>query len=111
MDLRAKTAICTVFVILSNVAGNAVINWGVKSSQSLVLGAGIGLLILWVLARMTLLSWADLSWVLPVTAIGYVLSAAAGLVFFGEHVSGLRWMGAILVAGGAALAAPHEERT
>jgi uncharacterized membrane protein len=101
MSLRAKTAIFTAFVVVANVAGNAFINWGVKSSRHLILGVGVALLILWLLARMTLLSWADLSWVLPVTAIGYVLSAAAGLVFFGEHVTGLRWVGALLVAGGA----------
>ena len=39
---------------------------------------GVALLILWLLSRMTLLSWADLSYVLPVTSIGYVLTALAG---------------------------------
>ena len=39
---------------------------------------GVVLLILWMLSRMALLSWADLSYVLPVTSIGYVLVALAG---------------------------------
>ena len=39
---------------------------------------GVLLLILWLLSRMALLSWADLSYVLPVTSIGYVLVALAG---------------------------------
>ena len=52
---------------------------------------------------MALLSWADLTFVLPVTAIGYVLSTAAGMVLFREHVSAERWAGALLVTAGAAL--------
>ena len=45
------------------------------------------LLILWLLSRMTLLSWADLSYVLPVTSIGYVLVALAGELFLHEAIS------------------------
>ena len=33
------------------------------------------------------MSWADLSYILPVTAIGYVLSALAGKLFLAEHIS------------------------
>ena len=39
---------------------------------------GVLLLILWLLSRMALLSWADLSYVLPVTSVGYVLVALVG---------------------------------
>ena len=41
--------------------------------------AALALLILWTAARTTLLSWADLSYVLPVTAIGYVLTLVTGM--------------------------------
>jgi drug/metabolite transporter (DMT)-like permease len=34
---------------------------------------------------MTLMSWADLSYILPITAVGYVLSAVAGKVFLDEQ--------------------------
>ena len=34
---------------------------------------GVTLLIVWMLSRMTLMSWADLSYILPITAMGYVL--------------------------------------
>ena len=40
----------------------------------------MSLLILWMLSRMTLLSWADLTYVLPVTALGYVLTVLMGRV-------------------------------
>jgi uncharacterized membrane protein len=55
------------------------------------------------LSNMALLSWADLSYVLPVTAIGYVLVAFAGIVFLGERVSTARWAGIVLITVGVAL--------
>jgi uncharacterized membrane protein len=103
LSLKTKTAAVTAFVVVSNVAGNSVINWGMKSEGYTIAAVGVVILILWLLARMTLLSWADLSWVLPVTAIGYVLSALAGQVFFGEQVTGARWLGTALIAGGSAI--------
>ena len=42
---------------------------------------------------MTLLSWADLSYVLPVTSIGYVLTAFLGKYFFAEQITWQRWFG------------------
>jgi uncharacterized membrane protein len=73
--------------------------------------AGVSLLIVWLLARMALLSWADLSYVLPVTAIGYVLNAVMGKVFLAEQVSAPRWAGTLLIVGGVALVAFAPRRT
>ncbi len=61
---------------------------------------GTALLILWLLSRMTLLGWADLSYVLPMTSIGYVLSAVLGKVFFGESVTWQRWLGTAFIVMG-----------
>jgi uncharacterized membrane protein len=61
---------------------------------------GTTLLILWLLSRMTLLGWADLSYVLPMTSIGYVASAVLGKVFFGEVVTWQRWLGTLLIVAG-----------
>jgi uncharacterized membrane protein len=72
---------------------------------------GIGLLILWMLSRMALLSWADLSYVLPVTALGYVLTALAGKLFLGEQVSPQRWMGTLLIVAGTILVGSTSIRT
>lgn len=64
---------------------------------------GVILLIVWMLSNMALLSWADLSYVLPVTAIGYVLVALAGVLFLSEHISAQRWGGIALITIGVAL--------
>ena len=64
---------------------------------------GIALLIFWTLTRITLLSLADLSYVLPVTSIGYVLSALAGWLFLHESISLPRGMGIALITAGSML--------
>jgi uncharacterized membrane protein len=63
---------------------------------------GTTLLIFWLLSRMTLLGWADLSFVLPVTSIGYVLTALLGKLFLAEEISWQRWMGTALIVIGMA---------
>jgi uncharacterized membrane protein len=110
-----KTKLLTAFVVCTNVLGNFSMSWGLKH-QAVDLGLspfeyirliftpwvllGTVLLILWLLSRMTLLGWADLSYVLPVTSIAYVFSAVLGKVFFGEQVTWQRWLGtAFIVAG------------
>jgi drug/metabolite transporter (DMT)-like permease len=52
---------------------------------------------------MTLLSWADLSYVLPVTSIGYVLVALSGKFLLNEQIAPKRWAGILLVMGGVAM--------
>ena len=65
--------------------------------------AGIAALILALLTRMVLLSLADLSFVLPVTAIGYAVAAFLGSGVLHETVTGRRWLGTFLICAGAAL--------
>src|SRR5208282_4703256 len=110
-----KTKLLTVFVVLTNVLGNFFLSWGMRH-QAADLGLspwayirlifspwallGTTLLILWLLSRMTLLGWADLSYVLPMTSIGYVMSAVLGKVFFGEQVTWQRWLGTVFIVAG-----------
>ena len=119
--LRLKTRLLAVVVILSNVLGNFFLSRGMKSPEppgvflTVFLNPwvmlGVSLLILWMLARMTLLSWADLTYVLPVTGLGYVLTALMGRVFLGEHVSLGRWAGIALIIGGVILVGNTPIRT
>lgn len=104
--MRSKTIATTAVVVLTNVAGNLLLGMGMKSPAGLLspfVFAGVALLILWTLSRMTLLSWADLSYVLPVTAAGYPLSAFAGKVFLGEQITPERWIGTALIVAGTLL--------
>ena len=64
---------------------------------------GVAALILALLTRMALFSLADLSFVLPVTAIGYVVAVFLGKVLLHETVTRQRWMGTLLIFGGAVL--------
>ena len=123
--LRLRTWVVTAVVVLANVLGNSCLSWGMKQqSPGLVslldyvaavftpwVALGISLLILWLAARMALLSWADLSFVVPVTAVGYALAAVAGHFLLGEHVSPQRWAGALLIAAGTALVGSTSIRT
>ena len=111
--LRIKTRLLAVVVILSNVLGNFLLSLGLKTDAYLNLWVllGVSLLILWMLSRMTLLSWADLTYVLPVTALGYVLTALMGRLFLGEQVSLARWAGIALIVGGVSLVGDTPIRT
>lgn len=66
---------------------------------------GVVFMIGWFLSRLALLSWADLSYVLPVTALSYVFSAAAGVLYLRERVNTLHWAGIFFVTLGAILVA------
>jgi len=112
--LRAKTWVCGTVVVLSNVAGNFFMKRGMPERLDGPLDyilalfhpwvtLGVLLMVLWMLGRMALLSWADLSYVLPVTSIGYVLVALAGKVFLHEQISARRWSGIVLIVAGVAL--------
>ena len=116
--LSSKTRLVALIVILSQSLGNWSLAWGMKHDAphmalspiavlraifSPWVGLGIVLLILWLLSRMALLSWADLSYVMPVTAISYVVTAFAGRLFLGENVSLARWVGIVLVTAGVTL--------
>jgi drug/metabolite transporter (DMT)-like permease len=57
------------------------------------------------------LSWADLSFVLPVTAFGYAVNAFMAWRFIGEHVSLARWIGTMIICVGVATVSRTEQRT
>ncbi|HVB28537.1 MAG TPA: EamA family transporter [Terriglobia bacterium] len=60
----------------------------------------IGLLMLFLVSYMLVLSWADFSYVSPASAIGYVLVALMGYFFLGEQVPTTRWIGVSLICVG-----------
>jgi drug/metabolite transporter (DMT)-like permease len=72
---------------------------------------GIVMLIVALLVRLALLSLADLSFILPMTAIGYVLAAVLGRFFLHEAVSPQRWLAVLLIFAGAALVGSTPQAT
>jgi drug/metabolite transporter (DMT)-like permease len=68
-----------------------------------LVAASIAMLIFSLFTRMALLSVADLSFVLPVTAVGYVLATVLGTVFLHEQVTATHWLAAFLIFAGVAV--------
>ena len=60
---------------------------------------------------MALLSWADLSFVLPLTSLGYVLAAVLGRVFLNEAVTPGHWLGTLLIFAGTLLVGSTQSKT
>ncbi len=96
-------------------AGDAMLSHGMKQTgnisihhlQSVILAIlnpwvaiGILLLLAFFATYMAALSWADLTYVLPATSLGYVLLAFVARFLLHEHVSPLRWLGIALITGG-----------
>jgi drug/metabolite transporter (DMT)-like permease len=116
--LRRKTQAFVVLVILSSLLGNLSLSLGLRQTGRVLsvspldylraltnpwVALGAAILILWLLSQMILLSWADLSYVLPITSIGYVLTALLGRWLLHEQISPARWAGILLIVAGVAV--------
>jgi uncharacterized membrane protein len=66
---------------------------------------GILLLIGFFASYLTALSWADLTFVLPSTAFGYIVVALIAHFWQHEHISLSRWAGIILIVCGVGFVA------
>ena len=64
---------------------------------------GILLLALFYFSYLASLSWADLSYIMPSTTFGYVLTALLAHFMLGEHVPLTRWIGIVMISLGVAL--------
>ncbi len=119
-----RTALCLLVVVLSTTGGEVAVTHAMKrigevhnfSPRSVLsflgraLGEkwfwiGIGLLALGFFAMLALLSWADVSFVIPATALSFVLGGLGAKLLLGERLTPLRWAGIALVSFGVALVA------
>ncbi|MGA3133894.1 MAG: EamA family transporter [Terracidiphilus sp.] len=66
---------------------------------------GIALLIGFFASYLTALSWADLTFVLPATAFGYVIIALLARFWLNESISIERWAGILLITLGVGFVA------
>jgi drug/metabolite transporter (DMT)-like permease len=125
-----KTLVVLFIAICAQVLGDVCLTKGMKTigevntlapAQLLAVGAqvfsnpfiwlGIGLLAVFYLLYLAALSWADLSFVLPVTAFGYLLNAALAWLLLGEAIPLTRWLGTALICAGVAIVARTEQKT
>jgi drug/metabolite transporter (DMT)-like permease len=72
---------------------------------------GIVLLIGFFACYMTALSWADLTFVMPATAFGYVVVALLSRFWLHEHLSISRWIGILLITSAVGFIANSPSRT
>jgi drug/metabolite transporter (DMT)-like permease len=72
---------------------------------------GIFVLLGFMYSYMTALSFADLSYVLPATALSYVNLALLSIFWLHERVSLQRWSGIVLIVAGVGLVAGGPSRT
>lgn len=78
---------------------------------------GTALLMMFYLSYLASLSWADLSYIMPATTFGYVLTALLAHFMLREHVPLTRWIGIIMITlgvgfvtgGGSLTVAPTPE--
>jgi drug/metabolite transporter (DMT)-like permease len=118
MTFRKYLSLAGVAIFAS--AGDAMLSRGMKQAGSISvhhLGGvifavlnpwvafGILLLLAFFAAYTTALSWADLTYVLPATSLGYVLLALIARFVLHEHVGALRWFGIALITAGVGFVA------
>jgi drug/metabolite transporter (DMT)-like permease len=113
-----KNQLFVCLAVIANTAGNFLLSVGMHAIQLKPSAApleylrifrnpwidtGVILLIIWFASQLSLLSWADLSYVLPITAASYVLTAVLGKIFLHELISLARWSGICVISGGVML--------
>lgn len=112
--------------VLTNAAGNFALSRGMRDlGETVTLSplpylaalanpwvfTGVCLLSAWLIAQLSLLSRADLSYVLPTTSLSYVLAAVLATIGLGERISAGRWTGILFIALGVWLVARTQPRT
>lgn len=116
------TALTVLIIVFSNAAGDVFLTRGMKEIGDIsvlrplqILGVvvrllrninfliGIACLTLSFFSFLAVLSWEDLSFVIPATAIYYVVTVMGAKFFLGERIDRLRWSGTLLVCIGVAL--------
>ena len=116
------TAIMVLVIVLSNSAGDVCITRGMKQvgevstlnprellsitkrvlvNRDFLLG--IFFLAISFFSFLAVLSWADLSFIIPATSIVYAVSVVGAKFFLHEEINRLRWAGTLLVCLGVAL--------
>lgn len=127
--LRLKTLVMVCAMVLCANAGDLLLKRGMLQIGAVDLSAqgiahaflmtvtngtlwvGIFFLCGFMLSYMTVLSWADYSYVMPAGAFGYALLTFFAVIFLHEAVSPRRWVGVALICVGVLLVGQTKPRT
>ncbi len=82
-----------------------------QSVRSPTIWLAIFFLIGFMVSYMTVLSWADYSYVMPAGAAGYAVLTFLAVIFLHESVSPRRWVGVVLICVGVLLVGQTKPRT
>ena len=126
--LRNKTLLFVVLMVVASSAGDIFLKQGMGQIDVQLNAASLGSAFLqtavsgriWVgivcvlasfIFYLMLMSWADYSYVMPVSSFGYALVALLGVLVLGESVTPGRWAGVALICLGVGLVGRTEPRT
>jgi drug/metabolite transporter (DMT)-like permease len=117
--LHLKTFLLILVMVIAGPLGNVLLSKGMKHAGNLavwppsdalhtalrVFGTGsiwlgVASLLTFFLANLLVLTWADYSFVLPASSMGYGVVALLGYFMLGEPVSPLRWLGIAVICLG-----------
>jgi len=127
--LRIKTLVMVLAMVVCANAGDLLLKRGMSNIGAVefsgsglahafrltvtnpIIWLGILFLLGFMICYMTVLSWADYSYVMPAGAFGYALLTLLAVVFLHESVSPRRWVGVILICIGVMLVGQTKPRT
>jgi drug/metabolite transporter (DMT)-like permease len=120
--LRTKTLVLLALMVVAGATGDVLLSMGVKQIGELqhwtpegvatflgnvftnvTVWLGIACLIGYFVSYMLVLSWADFSFVLPASALTYVLVPVLARIVLNESVTPLRWAGVACIFFGVVL--------
>ena len=129
LRLRIKTLVMILVMVVCANAGDILLKRGMTKIGAVQLSAaglehafrltvtngtiwiGIVFLIGFTVSYMTVMSWADYSYVMPAGAFGYALLTFLAVVVLHERVSARRWIGVVLICIGVLLVSQTKPRT
>jgi len=127
--LRIKTLFMVLMMVVCAVTGDLLLKRGMSNAgavqftgsglshalltmmTSLTIWTGILFLLGFMASQMTVMSWADYSYVMPAGAFGYALQTFLAVVVLHEVVSTKRWIGVFLICIGVVLVGQTKPRT
>jgi drug/metabolite transporter (DMT)-like permease len=84
---------------------------GIRAARNPYVVTGVVSLAVYFFSFSSVLSWADVSLVVPISALSFLLTTYVAQRTLGEHVTLQRWCGTVLIVLGVALVARSQAST